>query len=98
MLAEMPRQVLNTHAKLEKFVDMRVLDIEASMEKGLFQGIVFSLPLPLRNQAGKAPQGFSIEAHRLSHFTRRRLTPIGNHVGSHRGAKLPVAMVDVLDC
>src|ERR1700677_2123900 len=97
MLAEMPRQVLNTHAKLEIFVDMRMLDIEARMEKGVFQGVILPLPFPLRNQAGKAPQGFSIEAHRLSHFTCRRLAAIGNYVCRYRGAKLPVAMVDVLD-
>src|SRR5271156_818832 len=97
MLAEMSRQILNTHAKLEKFVDMRMFDIEARMEKGIFQGVVFPLPLPLRHEAREAPQGLLIEAHRLSHFACRGLAAIGNHVGGHRSAKLPIALVDVLD-
>src|SRR5580698_2230909 len=51
VLTEMPRQVLNPHGKLEKFADMRMLNIETCMEKRVFQGILFSFPLPLRYEA-----------------------------------------------
>src|ERR1700722_451297 len=78
-------------------MDMGMLDIEARVLKGMFQGIVFPLPLPLRYQAGKSPQCLWIESHRLASFTPRRFSAIGNYVGGDGGSQLPITRVNVLN-
>ena len=98
VLTEMPWQILNTHAKLEKFADMQVLNIKPCMKKRLFQGIVVPFPFPLRYQARETPECLGIETHRLSHFTRCRLAAIGDHICSNGGTKLSIPLVDVLNC
>ena len=74
-----------------------MLDIEACMQKRMFQGVVLSLPLPLRHQAREPPQGLRIEAHCLAHFARSRLAAIGNHIGGDGGAQLAITLIDVLN-
>src|ERR1700761_3670757 len=97
MLAKMPGKVLEPHAKLEIFMNVRMPDVEAGMMEGMFERVVVTLPFPLRDKAGEPVQCLNIKAHRLADLARCGFSTIGDDVGRHRRAQFPIALVNVLN-
>ena len=97
MLAEMPRQILNAHAQLEKFPDARMAHIEAGFAELRFERVGFVLVFPMADEARQPIQRRRIEAQHFADFARGGPAAIGDDIGGHGGAELAVALVDVLN-
>src|ERR1700733_11610133 len=98
MLAEMTRQILRLNAQLEKFSNLRMIQIEASIAKMIFHRVGGIFVFPRTDQARKPPECFWIERKCFADFARRRFPAIRNDIRGHRRAVTPIALIHVLNC
>ena len=97
MLAQMPRQVLDAFAQLPVFSDARMIQIEAHLLKMIFEVIRRTAPFAAVHHARKLVESLLIKSKRFAHFARGGTVPIGDDVRGHRGTKLAVALIYILD-
>ena len=97
MLAEVTRQILNSHAELKILGDARMPDVEACIMEGMCHCVRLAAPLPLADKAGEPAQRLLIEAECLADFAGCGLATIADDVCGHRSAQLSVPLVDVLN-
>src|SRR6266481_10032752 len=97
MLAQMPRQILDAFAQLPVFSDARMIQVEAHLLKMIFEVIRRTAPFAAVHYARKLVESLLIEPKRFAHFARSGTVPIGDDVRCHRGTKLAVALIYILN-
>ena len=97
VLAQMPRQILQSHAQRKKLSDARMPHIESGLAEIDRQCIFRILIPPGADQLRQLLEHVEIEAQNLSDLARRRPSAIRDDIGRHRGAEFSVTLVDVLD-
>ena len=98
VLPKMTRQILKSLAELNVLRDAPVVDVKARVAEIVFERFVFSLPLPVADQAGKAAQRFLIKAQGLAHLACGAFAAVGDDIGGHGRAEFAIALIHVLDC
>ncbi len=93
----MPRQILDALAKLDEFLDARMLDVEAGIAAMALKAIAIVFEFPSVHQIGESPERFEIKRKRLPNFARRRAPAICDHVRRHRCAEPSIALVNILN-
>ena len=97
MLAQVTWQVLQLPPQLGEVPHPRLVGRHADFGELLRQGVGGIDELELVHHLGQAIDLAFVQVERLPHFARRALAAIGDDVGGHRRAVLPVLLVDVLD-
>ena len=97
MLAEVARQVLHLPPQRREVAHARLVAGHADLGQALRQGVGGVDELELVHHLGQAIDLSFVQIQRLPDFARRALAAIGDDVGGHGGAVLPVLLVDVLD-
>src|SRR5262245_29363194 len=97
MLAQMAWQVLHLLAKLEKFQDAMLAQVESGILKLPGERVFRIGVLPSAYQAGKLVECFWIERKHFADFARRRFSTIGDDIGAHGSAQFSIALINILD-
>ncbi len=97
VLSQVPRQILHALIERKKFLHQRLLEIDAGFVELALGGIRCIMKSPVRDHFREASQRFLIEAQHLADVARGGAAAVGDDVGGHGGAELPVALVDVLN-
>src|SRR5262245_1869606 len=97
MLTEMTRQVLHLQPQLREMLHASIAGIESRSGQVAAKGVSGIDELELVHHFRKTIDHRLIDPEDFSYFSGRTASTICDHVGSHRGAVLPVFLVDVLN-
>src|SRR5262249_25483542 len=97
VLAEMPRQILDSSPEHGEAPDARRCRIATGLGQMLRQELLGILIAPVRDELRESVAHVAREPERLPDLARRAATAIRDDVGGHSGAEPTVAAIDVLD-
>ena len=97
VLAQMPRQILHPVPEIGELAHPRIDAVHADLAQVPGQRLAAVHELEAVHQLGEPIDQVGVKAQRLAHFPRGAAVAVGDDVGRHRRAQLPVALVDVLD-
>ena len=93
----MPRQVLHPVPEIGELAHPRIQAVHADLAQMPGQRLAAVHELEAMHQFGEPIDQAGVKAQRLADLTRGAAVAVGDDVGRHRRAQLPVALVDVLD-
>src|ERR1700687_2745973 len=93
----MPGQILNFLAQFKKLSNAMLFEVQTRFLELSSERVLRIRVFPRTHKFSQPVQSFRIERKNFTNFASGGLAAVGDDIGGHRGAQLPIALVNVLN-